>query len=352
MSLSAVTESPKVRLDTSLELIHHHVAMSVDSPVMATIVRTAGSTYRKAGARMMLFANGDYVGLLSGGCLEADLREHADSVRQTGIARAIEYDLRGPDDILYGIGAGCEGAMRVLLEPAGPGSRVAHALEEAIRVTAAGKPSALVLVHDASDVPLGTYGLGPPLTSSMIQRGENALASGRSEHLDTANESIRERAFIEYLAPTPQLLICGAGPDAQPVASAARALGWRVVIVDHRPAYAVPERFEGADVRLAPASALADTVRLETCHAVVVMSHHLPSDEIYLRILAQSHVPAYVGLLGPSARRRRLLEALGPIGTALTPRLRAPVGLAIGAVTPEGIALSMISEIHAFLAGL
>jgi len=352
MRLSEAADIRKVRLDTSLELIQRHAEMGIDSPVLATIVRTAGSTYRKAGARMMIFGTGEYVGLLSGGCLEADLREHAADVRRTGIARAIEYDMRGPDDILYGIGAGCEGAMRVLLEPAGSCSRAAYALSAATRSTAAGTPSALVVVHEASDVPLGTYALTPPLPPALILRGEAAIAKGCSEHLDTASASGRERAFIEHLAPTPRLLICGAGPDAQPVATAALALGWRVVIVDHRPAYAIPERFKGAEVLLAPAAVLADTVRLEHCHAVVVMSHHLPSDEAYLRILAESATPAYVGLLGPSARRRRLLEALGPSAAALTPRLRAPVGLAIGAVTPEGIALSMISEIHAFLAGL
>jgi xanthine/CO dehydrogenase XdhC/CoxF family maturation factor len=81
------------------------------------------------------------------------------------------------------------------------------------------------------------------------------------------------------------------------------------------------------------------------------MSHHLKSDEAYLRQLAEAGVPDYVGLLGPQVRRARLAGALGPLDAALKSRLRGPVGIDIGASTPESIALSIISQIHAWLAG-
>jgi xanthine/CO dehydrogenase XdhC/CoxF family maturation factor len=116
----------------------------------------------------------------------------------------------------------------------------------------------------------------------------------------------RLRAFVQYLAPPPHVLLCGAGPDAQPVAAAARALRWRVTVVDHRPAYADAQRFPGARVVLAAASSLAETVDLSRCHAAVVMSHHLDSDVAYLRALSAAALPAFVGLLGPVARRRRI----------------------------------------------
>jgi xanthine/CO dehydrogenase XdhC/CoxF family maturation factor len=147
------------------------------------------------------------------------------------------------------------------------------------------------------------------------------------------------------------LLICGAAPDALPVVSTARALGWRVSVVDHRPAYAVAARFPGAEVRIANPKSLRGEVDLARCHAAVVMSHHLPSDEVYLRELAQAGVPAYVGLLGPKARRNRLAKELGPLAEILKDRIRGPVGLDIGATTPEGIALSIVGQIHAWLAG-
>jgi xanthine/CO dehydrogenase XdhC/CoxF family maturation factor len=81
------------------------------------------------------------------------------------------------------------------------------------------------------------------------------------------------------------------------------------------------------------------------------MSHHLPADTAYLRALARAGVPGYVGLLGPEARRSRLAQELGPAAQALESRIHGPVGIDIGAVTPEGIALAIVSEIHAWLAG-
>jgi hypothetical protein len=122
-------------------------------------------------------------------------------------------------------------------------------------------------------------------------------------------------------------------------------------VVDHRPAYAYASRFPGAEVRLADAGALRASVDIERCHAAVVMSHHLQSDACYLRELAEAGAPAYVGLLGPAARRSRLARELGATADMLRTRIRGPVGLDIGAATPEGIALAIVGEIHAWLAG-
>jgi xanthine dehydrogenase accessory factor len=315
-----------VRLDTSLELLLERAPDAQASRVLATVVATAGSTYRKPGARMLLMADGSYIGLLSGGCLESDLQIHAREVLDSGVARAVEYDTRGPDDILFGVGAGCEGTMRVLLEPAGPGSTAEAALAAVGRLTHAGETATLIMVHN-SQTPLGTY-FGKDLSPAE-----------------------RTRAYVELLSPPPHLLICGAAPDAQPVASTARALGWRVSVIDHRPAYAVEARFPGSDVRVANPKSLRSEIDLARCHAAVVMSHHLPSDEDYLRELAQAGVPAYVGLLGPKARRARLAKELEPMTEKLENRIRGPVGLDIGATTPEGIALSIVGQIHAWLAG-
>jgi xanthine dehydrogenase accessory factor len=300
-----------VRLDTSLELLLERAPGADASRVLATVVATAGSTYRKPGARMLLMADGSYIGLLSGGCLESDLQIHAREVLDSGVP-----------------GAGCEGTMRVLLEPAGPGTAAEAALAAAERITHAGESTSLIMVHNSSQTRLGTYHGG--------------------EDLPLAE---RARAYVEALAPPPHLLICGAAPDALPVVSTARALGWRVSVIDHRPAYAVAARFPGAEVRIANPKSLRGEIDLARCHAAVVMSHHLPSDEVYLRELAHAGVPAYVGLLGPKARRGRLAKELGPLAEILKDRIRGPVGLDIGATTPEGIALSIVGQIHAWLAG-
>jgi xanthine/CO dehydrogenase XdhC/CoxF family maturation factor len=335
-----------VRLDTSLErLLEREPAQRC---VLATVVATAGSTYRKPGARMLIFADGTYLGLLSGGCLEADLRIHAQEVLESGATRAVEYDMRGPDDILFGIGAGCEGSMRVLLEP-GHGAAAA-ALAAAGRSTHEGAAACLVCVHESAQIPLGTYSRSS-LPPALAAAADECLAEASSREVTAVHGAERLRAFAQFLAPPPHLLVCGAGADAEPVVAAARALGWRVSVVDHRPAYADPARFPGARVfRIEPAG-LAQSVDLDRVHAAVVMSHHLESDVRYLRALARAGGPDYVGLLGPVARRRRIAHELGDLAAPLARRLRGPVGIDIGAVTPEGIALAIVAEVHGWLAG-
>jgi xanthine dehydrogenase accessory factor len=266
-----------VRLDTSLESLLERAPQDLSARVLATVVATAGSTYRKPGARMLIMADGSYLGLLSGGCLEADLNIHARGVLESGIPRAVEYDMRGPDDILFGIGAGCEGAMRVLLEPAGPGSVAAVAMANAGRAVGLGRATSLVAVHESPDLVLGTYDATAPLPPELVAASKRALEDTVSREIAFETGGGRTRALIQFLGPPPHLLICGAGPDAQPVVSAALALGWRVSVVDHRPAYAVAERFPGANVRHADARDLRTAVAVGQCHAAVVMSHHLAS---------------------------------------------------------------------------
>lgn len=340
----------KVRLDTSLESLLAQAPRDAGASVLATIVATAGSTYRKPGARMLIREDGSYTGLLSGGCLEADLAIHAREVLESGMPQAVEYDMRSPDDIIFGIGAGCEGAMRVLLEPVGPGSRAMIALANAGRTTAAGRSTSLVAVHESTDLPLGTYETGAHLPAELSAAAERALRDSVSADVEVVSGGRCTRGFAQSLAPPPHLLICGAGPDAQPLVGAVIALGWRVSVVDHRPAYAVAQRFPGARVLCADGRDLRSDVPLDQCHAAVVMSHHLATDVAYLRTLAAAGVPGYVGLLGPPARRQRISRELGAAAEQLTSRIRGPVGIDIGAVTPEGIALAIVSQIHAWLA--
>jgi xanthine/CO dehydrogenase XdhC/CoxF family maturation factor len=191
--------------------------------------------------------------------------------------------------------------------------------------------------------------------SARPYSGRHGAGSGgdtaRAPALEFESGDWPSRAFIQAIAPPPHVLICGAAPDAVPVASFARCLGWRVTVVDHRPAYAIVDRFPGAEVHLVDARDLRSVVDLNLCHAAVVMSHQLPADTQYPEELADAGTPAYVGLLGPTARRRRLATNLGARIDQLESRLRGPVGFDLGAVTSEGIALAIVSQIHAWLAG-
>jgi xanthine dehydrogenase accessory factor len=326
--------------------------------VLGIVLETAGSTYRKPGALMLIAADGDYAGLLSGGCLEGDLREHATTVRETGVPRVVSYDLRGPDDLLWGLGVGCEGAMNILLirvAEANGWQPISHFLDSlnAHRATAVG-----IVVESGSarrmpgDIILPrAHTASPP--ESPLNQVEIALleqATRRKAGWLDVDEAGSKIFGLAHALP-PRVLLLGAGPDTLPIVEFASRLGWKVTLVDHRPAYAKPSRFPTADkVIHARPEELGKTLDTRGFDAAVVMSHHLPSDLAYLSALAKSEIP-YVGLLGPAIRRDKLLTDIGPAAEALRPRLRAPVGLALGGRAPESIALAIVSEIHAFLHG-
>jgi xanthine/CO dehydrogenase XdhC/CoxF family maturation factor len=312
---------------------------------LATIIDTAGSTYRKAGAQMLIASDGSAAGLLSGGCLEADLGERARRTIETGNPVIVEYDTRSSDDVLWGIGLGCEGAMRILLMQIGPvGDYEPFAYQERSRAQGIETVVAIVTAGNAT-CPVGMSWTGDRLPPPLTARLPPSLRHPQSIDVDGTT------VLVVPVELPPRLLVLGAGPDAQPLVEIAGLMGWRVNVFDHRPAYAVAERFPRArEVRLSPADALPGWLANHRYDAAVVMSHHLTSDQAYLAALAQSDI-GYVGLLGPAPRRSRLMREIGARADALQPRLHGPVGLDIGARTPETIALAIVAEIQAVLAG-
>jgi xanthine dehydrogenase accessory factor len=347
-------EPNAVRLDTSLELLAERLAM-LDGPcVVATVISATGSTYRKPGARMLVEGDGRITGLLSGGCFEQDLREHAAKVLSNGIARTVTYDMRTDNDLLFGIGSGCEGCMGILLEPSHSGATSASAILEARSMSHKGQAVALATIYDAPDAELGTRlwhthlqsQMGEPLASACAR----AIDERQSQPIAWTDAVYSREAWIQAVMPPPAVLICGAGPDTEPLVAGLRALRYPVTVVDHRPSYAKAERFPGATVITGPVGLLSSSVELNRFFAAVVMSHHLESDASYLQALSSTDVE-YIGLLGPKARRDRLLAEIGNAAVGIEARLRAPIGLDIGATTPEGIALAILAEIHAAAAG-
>ncbi|HEY2590991.1 MAG TPA: XdhC family protein [Steroidobacteraceae bacterium] len=325
---------------------------------LAVVVATSGSTYRKPGALMAIAADGTYAGLLSGGCLESDLREHAAKVIESGAARTVRYETGGSDDALWGLGVGCEGAMQVLLLRVGPEERW-QPLEHLAGALAEHRPTAIALVADSKfpDLPTGRALLpgavqvaGPEnLTPDVATRIEELLERIARSGEPGWMEAGAARIFALPLALPPRMLLLGGGPDAMPVVDFAARLAWKVTVYDHRPSYARSDHFPAAArVVLARPEELDRTLELGAYEAAVVMSHHLPSDLEYLRVLARAQIP-YVGLLGPPHRRERLLADLGDDARRFSGRLRAPVGLDLGGRTPEAIALAIVAEVHAWL---
>ena len=291
--------------------------------VAAFVISTEGSTYRKPGAFMLFSVSGNRCGLLSGGCLEDDLQDHALTLLASDRRSLVRhYDSRGSDDAIWGLGLGCEGAMDILL----------------LRVDQTNDYQPLSDLFKADD------------DNRRMAFDINVETGGVSVSSNT-NTCLTGTVFTIAAERTIRLLVCGAGPDTEPVISLAHLLGWRVTVVDHRSAHIDAQRFD-TRTRLIHTDgfALPNNFLLSDFDAAVVMSHHLIADEQYLRMLSETAIP-YIGLLGPLARRERLFSSLGSKSKKLTSRLRAPVGLDLGARTPEEIALSIVAEIQATLRG-
>ena len=278
--------------------------------VLVTVIGTEGSTYSKPGAQMLVDASGVFRGMLSGGCLEGDLAIRAQQVLDSGKAQVAEYDLGQDDDELWGMGVGCDGLMRMVLQPIRPQNGYAP-FDRIARVWNSDAAEEITMQVDVDGI------------------GEITI----------------------HVEPTPRVLILGAGLDAEPVVRFAVELGWRCTICDHRPAYIESGDFTGAVATHSfPAAELGESLDLGKFDAAIVMSHHLVTDRTYLAQLANTPIP-YIGLLGPVHRRTRLLDELGEEGAALDDRLHGPAGLDIGGRGPAPIALSIVAEVQKVLAG-
>lgn len=336
-----------------------------EAGVLVTVMRVVGSAYRRPGARMLLRGDGPPVGLVSGGCLEADLAERSRAVLETGRPACVVYDARESADLIFGLGLGCEGRIDVLIERVPEAQSGGH-LAWMARCLSARERHVVVTVFrspEGDDVATrlwrsetgagGTTCKNPRIEAALGGAAAAALAAGRSQDvaLETAEGPID--ALAEVLVPLPQLVLLGGGPDAQPVVRLAARLGFEVTVIDHRPAFATAERFpEALDVRRCEPGRLLETVEIDPEASVLVMSHAFSHDLASLRAILGRH-RGYLGVLGPRRRTDRMLEDLAREGVSPSAyvRLHAPVGLDIGAETPEEIAVSILAEIRADLTG-
>lgn len=311
--------------------------------VLATLVSVEGSSYRRAGARMLWCAEGkpERIGGISGGCLEEDLAAHCREVAQTGAPKTVVYDTTDENDLVWGTGLGCNGIVRVLVEPVSKELR--RRLREVSRAWAERAPSVLATVfayHDerapqSARVPLGAV---PQLLGTLFEKERRACL----ENEESRTHLFRElpgapEIFFQFLPPPVSLVIFGAGDDARPLSRMAKELGWRVAVVDVRPAHATHTRF-------------LDALDARTC--AVVMTHHYVHDVPLMRALLTQRL-AYLGLLGPKKRAEKIFAELRsggfPVTAAMRARVRAPVGLDLGGNGPEAVALSILSEIQSVL---
>ncbi|MEO1201795.1 MAG: XdhC family protein [Pseudomonadota bacterium] len=328
--------------------------------VLATVYETAGSTYSKAGAHMLIEADGIFQGMLSGGCLEGDLALRARAVLETGEPLSVDYDLRLENEDLWGLGVGCDGMMRVFLQPLLPaeGYEPFAAIAELMRghrqgvvatvIDADGQWPGATAISNGNDE--WRSGIDGAAADDLLALAGKALGR-RDGGLSTAKlDGVEASVLLSPVNTVPRLLVLGGGLDAGPVLRFAAELGWRSTVADHRPGYLERGDLDVAErVLCSPAESIGEHVDLDTFDMAIVMSHHLVSDERYLEALAASDVP-YVGLLGPPARRQRLIDSLGSAAASLADRLHGPAGLDLGGRGPAAIALSIVAEMQAHLA--
>ncbi len=316
------------------------------------MVEISGSAYRRPGARLLIPERGATFGGVSGGCLEADVREIAQQVMRSGAPRLRHYDTGASEDTVWGLGLGCEGAVDILVQPIDGAFREVL-VPRARELMRAGTPLALATVIDGPRTGRtalwGRGALAAPtgdaeLDAALQHELPGLVERGASQRLEHGSHAV----FVEVLTPPPHLVVFGAGDDALPLVRLAMEVGFDATVVDHRPAQLTPERFPPpARLVLRRSEEGVGGLELGARHYAVVQTHSLAHDRGWIQALLRSPV-AYVGLLGPRTRREELLEELG-----LQPgdRLYAPVGLDVGADGPEQVAVSIVAELLAVRSG-
>ena len=346
----------------------HKLESSGSDYVLATVVEVDGPSYRKPGARMLIAADGQRVGTVSGGCLEAEVAKRAWWLTESG-PRVERYSTAEDDgDMPYG--SGCGGILYILLERRATASSLLKSLEAAFHARV---PLAIATVLEGAKLANRVFA-GPTVQNveSETSTGGTAsilanLAAQAMERMQSSDQRVmidgREtRVWVDYRSARPGLWIFGAGDDAKPLLRLARELGWFVAVADGRRHLATSERFAAADKVLTLAiatlpesgSLLADDVK--STDAAVLLTHSFEQDSrILALLLARGLPPAYLGVLGPQRRTRevlveaaRLLGLPNPTQRAeqWLAQMHAPTGLDLGAETPAAIALSIIAEIQ------
>jgi xanthine dehydrogenase accessory factor len=294
---------------------------------LATVARTRGSTPVPAGAKMLVGPEGRLAGSVGGGCVEAEVITAALAARVAGRPAVVTHHLNA--DLAGDLGLSCGGSLDVFVEPL-------------VR-----EPSYIAVLQAAAEAGAGVVRTATDWSRGLIKTFEPVGAPSRGR---AAMLTADRRFVIERLMPAPRVLVFGAGHVGGAIARAADAAGFRVAVVDDRPEFADPARFPDTVTVLAaaPAEALA-RVRLTARDAIVVATRGHRQDAEILALVAACDA-GYVGMLGSKRKKIVVTKGLSRAGVprqALA-RVRVPIGLAIGAETPEEIAVSVVAELIEF----
>jgi len=334
---------------------------------LATVVRVEGSSYRRTGARMLIMDNGMWVGGISGGCLEGDALKRAQLAIRKSTPTLITYDTTDDDPYQIGVGLGCNGVIDVLLTPLNvddkdnpvevlkqcvEASRETHILVTITKLSGKWKnvkEGEVIKYIDQSN--LNVFG-----DDSVIEELNKAISeqitTGHSSPYYLELEDDRSLGcFIEILPPEISMILMGHQYDVYPLSRLIKEMGWRLTIVAELQKVN-PHIVTIADEVVTPAN--FENIFIDNYTAIILMAHDYKTDRNNLP-KALATVAPYIGMLGPRIRSEKIWRELTEQGR-IDPsenmnRIHAPVGLDIGAVTPEEIALSLIAEVKAALSG-
>lgn len=327
---------------------------------LATVVRVRGSSYRSPGARMLITDDGKWVGSISGGCLEGDALRKARQVMSDNNPMTVTYDTTEESNQNLGIGLGCNGIIDVLIEPIDLSKKdnPIYLFESFISTK---EPLTLATIFNATSgvgekiIFLATGEIKDSFTNSelsaLVKEDLNRLFQTKKSHAKIfATKDGEAGVFMELVQPSVSLIIFGGGFDARPVSNLAKSLGWNVRVTDECVAHIAPVFFPTADkLSLCHRDFIDRDFEITPFTACVLMSHNYEYDRDVLRKLLKTDTP-YIGILGPRKRFDKMQQEFAAEGIILKDgdvhRVHSPIGLDIGAETPDEIAISIISEIQ------
>ncbi len=332
---------------------------------LATVVHLEGSSYRRPGARMLITDDGQLTGAISGGCLEGDALRKALLVMTEKKSRLVTYDTMDDDDAKFGVGLGCNGIIQVLIEPI-DASDPDNPIQLLKNITTRRQNAVLITLfslQDKKDPQPGTCLLvtedgniidkAPLLNDVLINDAKDSFNKQSSAFKNYVSEKFNTTAFIEFIKPAVSLIAIGAGNDVMPLIQMADVLGWESTVVDGRANYAKQERFPSCQVLVSKPENVLEQITMDDQTVFVLMTHNYNYDMAMLKALVEKNA-IYIGMLGPKKKLDRILGELKENGLNLSEQqlstIHGPVGLDIGAETPEEIALSILAEIKAVLA--
>ncbi|MBJ7005101.1 MULTISPECIES: XdhC family protein [Streptomyces] len=335
---------------------------------VATVVRTWKSAPRQAGSSLAVAEDGEVIGSVSGGCVEGAVYELASEVLESGQPALVTYGVS--DDDALAVGLTCGGIIEILVRPAGAGRF--PGLPGVLEAMDAGRPVAVVspLPDEGGGAepdptaapagqmivtPSGAQGtLGDPrLDAAVVERAQGLLAQGSTGvmRVGRAGEERRDdvAVFVESFAPPPRMLVFGAIDFASAVARIGKFLGYHVTVCDARPVFATRRRFPDADELVVdwPHRYLESTEVDE--NTVICVLTHDPKFDVPLLQRALRTPARYIGAMGSRRTHEDRLRRLREEGMteAELSRLSAPIGLDLGARTPEETAVAIMAEVIA-----